>query len=175
MQQFTGKEGYLGFGNFLHIAFANYPINNVFACTPTEAKKLTAMVAKLYANKIVLALVKDSVREVSYFASFFGINVRMILDVRQPTTGSDLKSTDCRSFADFLAKAIEYGYFRQALIYMLGVGLKDFYFIGICKEPPFEIFIFNVNDYPKELAYAREELDFLLYWYRSYGKVILPK
>lgn len=174
-QQFTGKEGFLGFGNFLHVAFANYPRNNSFACTVEEAKKLTLMLAKLYAHKIVLALVKDSIREEAFYVNIGTAKVKMILDIKQPwcKRGADLKSTNCKNFADFLAKAILYGYFRQALTYMIGAELKEFYFIGICTEPPHEIFILNVNDYKKELAYAQEELEFLLYWYETYGKVIL--
>lgn len=172
--QFTGKEGYLHFGNYLHTAFASYPRNRVLNCTIEEAKKLTEMLTKLYEHKIVLALVRDSIREEAFYVNLGPVRVKMILDVKQvhSKTGSDLKTTDCKTYSDFLAKAKEYGYFRQADTYMLGAGLKEFYFIGICKEPPFEIFILRVNDYRKEMAYAREELEFLLYWYQVYGKII---
>lgn len=36
-------------------------------------------------------------------------------------------------------------------------------------------FILQLRKVFLELTYAREELEFLLYWYKAYGKVIIPK
>lgn len=102
-----------------------------------------------------------------------GVLVAYILDINQKhrKRGADLKTTNAKNLEDFISKAIDFGYFRQGETYKVAEGLKDFVFIGIQKEPPFNVYILDVSLYPEEVKYAQQELEFLLYFYQNYGVV----
>ena len=89
-----------------------------------------------------------------------------ILDAKQPELkrGFDLKSTDCNSQQAFEETVQRYGYVRQGLTYKLAAKLKFFYFVGIQKVAPFNIFIVDLNaaKFKTDLLYAEQELKFLL-------------
>lgn len=172
--QFSGGEQFLTFGNALH---ERYLIDSyVRKVTDDEGKLLLGMITALRKHIIAIALMKDSEREMKIYDRLNGVEVAMILDIKQvkKKTGADLKSSACKTYKEFLESAIKYGYFRQGKTYKLGAKLNHFYFIGVSKFPPHPVFILYVNDYPEEEQYAEQELKFLLYFYKFYGKTQLP-
>ncbi len=95
-----------------------------------------------------------------------------ILDIKQMqhSTGADLKTTVCTTYHDCLKKSIMYGYVKQMDIYKTITKVKEFYFIFINKFAPHDIFIISSKDFQKDMRYAKKELEFLLYFYKNYGK-----
>lgn len=83
----------------------------------------------------------------------------------------DLKTTRCTSAKAFIESAKKYGYFRQGKTYMLGLGLKEYWIIGIQKEFPYKVFLVCITgpEHVREMKYVEKELEFLLYFYKSYG------
>lgn len=173
-KQFSGGEQFLTFGNALH---ERWLVNSYTRkVTADESKLLLGMIKALQKHVIACALIKDSEREQKIYDKLNGVEVAMILDIKQvrKKTGADLKTTACKTYQDFLDSAIKYGYFRQGKTYKLGARLSHFYFIGVSKLPPHPVFILYVNDHPEEEAYAEQELKFLLYFYKHYGKTEIP-
>jgi len=167
--QFRGSEEFLREGNALHEKFLLR--KSTIALPEDKHTTINLMVEKLDSHPVVRALVADSVREEKLYVKLNGIQFAFILDIHQKSRkiGSDLKTTKCKTFQSFVSSAIEYGYFKQAVAYIIAAKLKNFFFIGIQKEPPFNIYILDVHQYQDELAYAERELEFLLYFYRHYG------
>jgi hypothetical protein len=52
--------------------------------------------------------------------------------------------------------------FLQAAVYLRVTGKKDFYYVGISKVFPYEVFIYNVNQFPDRMVKANEQLDYLI-------------
>lgn len=173
--QFMGGEHFLNFGSALHEAFLVDKWDGEFLkLSPPDQAKVRRMVKKLRSHPIVMSLMERSTREQKKMVGMNGVQVAFILDIdQQPhhSRGGDLKTTTCRSLEHFVEKAIEYGYFRQGKTYKVGGNLKEFYFIGISKEEPHNIYILDVNKYAHEEKYAGKELEFLLYFYKNYGKI----
>jgi len=173
-KQFSGGEQFLAFGNALHERWLVSSF--VRTVSPQEDKLLRGMIEALKKHVIACALIKDSEREQKIYDKLNGVEVAMILDIKQvrKKTGADLKTTACTTYKEFLDSAIKYGYFRQGKTYKLGARLQHFYFIGISKTPPHPVFILYVNDHKEEEQYAEQELKFLLYFYKHYGKTVMP-
>lgn len=172
LPQFKGGEHFLIFGNDLHEHYLEdkYPRK----VNAAERNKIMVMVSKLRAHPIAHQLYKESTREKKCYIKIQGVEISFILDILQPIfkRGADLKSTSCSNEKEFIEKAKEYGYFRQGETYKQAAKLKSFFFIGIQKQSPYNIYILNVDDYKEEMRYAKEELKFLLYFYKHYGKTI---
>lgn len=88
--------------------------------------------------------------------TLWGLHFLGYLDIEAaPLYVSDLKTTKCKNkkaFADSMD-------FLQAAFYLRATGAKDFYYIGICKEAPHEIFIFNVWEYRNRMLEAHREME----------------
>lgn len=158
------------FGNTLHLRC----LTEYKGQGKIDVRKLEAMVKAYRCHPVVTKLMANSVREQKIYVMVSGIKMAMILDIEQPhlKQGSDLKSTVCKTLTEFIEKAIEYDYIRQGLTYKIGRKLKNFFFIGLGKNEPHDVFIFRIEDLPQELRYAKEELDLLLYIFKTYGKPI---
>lgn len=172
---FEGGEQYLHFGNHLHLRFLkpNEKPTMSAKLSPQELVRVEEMVETLTKDKAVKILMQEAVCEEKFYVEVDGVQMAMILDIKQPKhkRGADLKTTVCRSLADFIDKAKKYGYFRQAVTYVKGAKLKEFFFVGITKEKPYIVFLMNATDHKKELEYAEQELKFLLYFFKHYGKI----
>lgn len=172
-KQFSGGEQYLAFGNACHERF----LVNSFKrkVSKEEDKDLKGMVAALVKDAIVNSLMKNSIREQKFYIHVNGVEMAMVLDIKQPhlSRGADLKTTNCKSLNEFIKKALEYGYVRQGVTYKKGAKLKSFYFIGVQKTPPYNVYLMNLADFSEEEAYAERELEFLLYFYKHYGKCVI--
>jgi hypothetical protein len=173
--QFNGSESFLWFGNYVHELWLLGKVSAKLARKLTKEQKELAklMVAALIAHPVCASLYKNSKREIKRKIRLNGVLMAFILDIHKvkERIGVDLKTTSARNMADFIKKAKELGYFRQAQTYMLAAKLKEFYFIGITKEPQPQIFILNVADHKEEMEYALHELQWLLYMFKMYGKL----
>lgn len=164
---------YLDFGSALHErALVNSYVRVVSA---EQERHLKQMLANYKLHPIVKRLLVRAVFEIKEYAKLNGVLVAYILDIHQRhvKTGSDIKTTNATSLEDFIRKAIEFGYPRQGVTYKKCAGLKNFFFIGIMKTPPYTVYIFNLADYPEEELYAEYELDFLLHIYKYYGNPVI--
>jgi hypothetical protein len=173
-QQFQGGEGFLLFGNGTHEPFLTEDYKGSYAKLTVEEKtRVNKMITKLNSHPVVKMLMKDSVREEKFITDIEGVPVAVILDSKQieHSRGFDLKTTTARNLADFIKKAISFGYIRQGKTYKIAAKLKHFYFVGIQKEEPYNVYVLNISDYKDEEWYASEELKFLLYFYKHYGKI----
>lgn len=161
-------EHFLIFGNTLHLRCLTKSKER----GKIDVEILERMVTVWFKSTLVKKLLHRSVREKKLYVFINGVKLAIILDIEQPhtRTGADLKSTSCTTLAAFIAKAIELDYFRQGLIYKTGRRLREFYFIGVSKQYPHSIFPLRIDDFPEEMEYARQELEFLLYFFSNYGK-----
>jgi hypothetical protein len=175
LPQFHGGEKFLLFGVALHEVFLENKFDAYNKLSRPDQEKILKMVNVLKAHHFVAGLMKDSIREQKLYGDVHYANLALILDAKQPKLkrGFDLKTTSCRNIAHFKEKLVEYGYVKQALIYVKVTGLKEFYFVAIRKEEPYEIFIVDVvKEFRKECVSADDELQFLTYFYKHYGKII---
>jgi hypothetical protein len=173
----AGSHVYLNFGTALHEAFLEDKYGDAYNTLDDHDKqKIKNMTRRLNNHPVVKALMKESVREDKFIVDINGVPVAVVLDSKQPPLkrGFDLKTTSCKNQKTFVEKGNSIGYPRQGLTYVKAAKLKQFYFVAIDKEPPHNIYIYNLNDYPNELKYAEKELEFLLYFYKHYGKMQDP-
>jgi len=166
------NKDFLVFGSALHELFLeNKKAEAWETCIEEERTRITYMVAALNRHPVVRRLMADSIREHKFYFHWDKVEMAVILDIKKPPVGADLKSTTCRTLPQFVAKARELGYFKQAVIYMRAAKLKDFYFIAVQKSAPYDVMVLDVNQYKEDLRYAEAELDWLLYFYEHYGNI----
>ena len=175
--QFHGDEKYLLFGSSLHEVFLQGIRSNYYAqLNSIDRVTVDLMVRKLNNNPIVVSLMRNSTREQKFSVKLNGVLTTCILDAKQPELkrGFDLKSTDCTSQQQFEETVQRYGYVRQGLTYKLAAKLKFFYFVGIQKVAPFNIFIVDLDaaKFKTDMLYAEQELKFLLAFYKTYGRIL---
>lgn len=174
--QFKGNESFLTFGSAAHETYYTHNFQGAFLRLPDEDKqRILNMLKKLHSHPIAKALRTNAVCEQKLITEINGVPVTVILDAEQAVKfrASDLKTTSCRSQKDFEIKAREYGYPRQGTTYKVGRRLKLFYFIGICTQPPHDVYVYDLNGDKDAVRYAEQELAFLLYFYKHYGKFII--
>ena len=178
--QFQGEEYFLKFGSALHEVFLQGIRNHYYKMLNKEDRAtVDAMVKKLNAHPIVVLLMTNSTREEKFSVKLNRVLTTCILDAKQPALrrGFDLKTTNATSQRDFEDKIKSLGYVRQALTYKLAAKLKFFYFVGITKTPPYNIYIADIDSpqFSTDMIYAQEELKFLLYFFKNYGNITIKK
>lgn len=169
------KPEHQNFGNALHEQFLENG-KKTYVVSKEEQEMIEAMIKALWAHPLVRNLMADSVREEKLYEELMGVLIAYILDIncKKRKIGADLKSTACRTKEQFIEKAIEYGYINQGFTYKEIEKLKMFFFIGVTKEKKPKVFILCLTDHKEELEYAKNEVEFLLYFYSMYGKIIEP-
>jgi hypothetical protein len=70
----------------------------------------------------------------------------------------DLKSTATTNKTAFLETFTEYGYWRQAFIYMFVTGAKNMFFTGVSKAEPHQIYTVDCKNYKAEIAEAKQQM-----------------
>lgn len=96
--------------------------------------------------------------EVDWFALIDGVPVKVKPDAMIPNHLNDLKTTACQSRDEFISYFDEYGYFRQAAMYLEATGCKNFTFLGVSKTRLGNTFLVDVKDFKKQMKDAREEV-----------------
>jgi hypothetical protein len=143
--------------------------------TKQQEKEIQGMCKALADNVFWQFLMKHCKKEGEHTRKLFGVNVKVILDLKgtgkYKRLGADLKTTSCKTEAAFIKSAIEkYDYLRQGWLYKEAEGLDNFYFIGVQKHYPHKVFILDVADYAKEEKAIALETLFLIELYKLFGR-----
>lgn len=174
---FRGGESFLKFGSELHRSVLEPKTKPEFkSFTKDEKARMTSMRLSLEKHKLFQDYMNGADKEITLHKVINGVRVRGTLDIRQIQhfsqtyrRGGDIKTTSVKSEAEFIKKAIQYDYLRQAWIYTQLSSLDVFTFFGVQKYEPYKVFVLHAHDYPKEYEAARKEAVFLLDFYRRYG------
>lgn len=146
-----------------------------YTLAPEELQNMKAMVAALEKHPIATKLLAScTCVEKRFSTKLDGVPIGFTPDAWDRAKKKlmlDLKTTVCRTLADFVQKAFEYGYFRQGRTYMVATGVKTYYLVGIQKAPPYNVYIVWLQspEFIDWMDYVNEELKFLLYFYQNYG------
>lgn len=149
---------WLAFGKELHSrALEGIVLDKL---STSEEKLLKAMLKSLKDNALVQGLWKSGVFEDEFKKKVYGVNTLGYLDhwCKKRKIVTDLKSTRLTSHNQF----VESMDFLQAALYLYVTGAKEFYYVGISKTAPHNVFIFAVSEYPGKLMDARLQLEYLL-------------
>lgn len=145
------------FGKELHSRWLEKTVLTKF--DKAGEKKLMEMERALDNHSVAWALRINAVTEVEFKQPCYGVTVLGYIDIdNRPDNVADLKTTRLSSIALFAAEMD----FLQAALYMKVSGSENFYYIGICKEPPYKVMVFNVREFPQRLLTAQAELRRLL-------------
>lgn len=137
-----------------------------------QEKVIRGMVGALLSNAFLVRLLVGAVVEKKLKGEVMGVKMHGTLDINRAhdlDLIGDIKTTSARTKTECIKSCIKYGYFRQAIVYMTLAGARNFVFIFVTKATPHKVFLIDVNDYGKEMAAAREELRFLLHFWKTYG------
>jgi hypothetical protein len=115
------------------------------------------MVKNLKANPVVMRLLRGAKTEVKFKKKIKGLVLLGYIDILNEAV-ADLKTTRHTNRAKFIAEMD----FLQAAVYLRVTGKKDFYYVGISKVFPYQVFIYNVNQFPDRMVKANEQLDYLI-------------
>lgn len=174
-----GFKAYNNFGTYVHEKFLVR--KSSIKLKPDEKVIATKMLDSLERHPVVQELMKDTIREVRLTKILMGVKISYTPDAKKKKRihkkhrGMDLKTTVCVTKEDFVDKAFGYGYFRQGDQYSLSEEFDEFYIIAIMKKHPFGVMIIRLQDYPDLMAYVRQELIFLLYFWKYYGTFTIIK
>lgn len=157
----TGDETFLEFGVELHSRFLEGKV--IKRLSPEDEELLHKMIMVLNKDAMVKALMKGAEVEQEINQEMLGIPFLGYIDIKKPKLLADLKSTALTSRDKF----IESMDFLQPVIYRKATGIKDFYYIGISKKAPHEVFTFNANDYPKRLKESEQQLTELIKYVKA--------
>lgn len=145
---------YYTFGKELHSRFLEK--KKLETLSVTEEKLLKAMVKNLERHPVVNKIMEGAETEVEFNEKVNGLPVYGRIDILNSMV-ADLKTTRHGRLQNFAASMD----FLQAALYTKVTKRKDFYYVGISKEPPHEVMVFNVHQYPKRMAEAVDELNYL--------------
>lgn len=171
---FLGDEIYLRFGGEVHSRFLENKKTQEF--DKAMELQLKNMIDSLNKHLFVRKLMNGSSFEQSLIEQVYGVNLRVIIDIYNPVKGyaADLKTTSCRNEQQFIKSAIQkYDYIRQGWCYKQVGNIPDFYFIGIQKHPPYQVFILNQSNYEREEKKSEKEAKFLIDFYKEFGRPML--
>lgn len=173
---FSGPWG--PFGNELHSRLLENRVG--VKLTDGEELQLVEMLYVLRHDQIVKKLLAKSINEIHFGPKLIldkydaknrslemehinGTPVYGRIDAWNPEDNvCDLKSTKITNMKAFV-EAMD---FLQAALYMRVASVRDFYYIGVCKQRPYTVMVFNVQQYPKRLNEAFFQLNKLLMYIR---------
>lgn len=168
LQYQPASEATLYFGGMFHKALLEphkYSINDV---DTKSAALINAMINEGRKQFMINLFCHHPLTtfEKEYFFDFEGVPFKMKADAILGDWGVDPKTTACKTTEDFIETFDDYGYWRQAAIYMIGANLKRFTFWGFRKsESNPKVFIVNAHEYPKKLNEALDEAKLLTLHY----------
>lgn len=130
--QFYGSEHHLVFGTEHHRR--SLEPGEPRAVLQRDEQLCSDMSLSFTSNPEVKKILKGAKTEVQYDVIYRGLHVQVRIDIDRPRDWFDLKGTKCTDERDFIRKAREYDYFRQAALYEACVGTPGT-FIGESKIP----------------------------------------
>lgn len=129
------------------------------------------------ANPFLRWALRFSRKEVVYLwtDSLTGLPLKARLDlIYRNRLIVDIKSTSCRSFADFLTSCDTYDYDRQAAYYLDAVGARKFVFVAIQKVKPYSIWTVEHHADGTFIATGRKKYRRLLQEWKRYDELGQP-
>lgn len=156
---FYGDEKFFHFGSEVHRRILEPQEKQVHTFDETDQDRIEHMVEAAFRYPNLVEDHNRTIKEQIKFGKINGLMFKGIFDMlnQEEAFGSDLKTTSTRSEKEFIYSASKYDYFRQAWIYMELQKLKQFRFYALQKNPPYDVFVLDVADYPKEMAMAKAE------------------
>jgi hypothetical protein len=146
-------------GTELHARWLEKEKPSIGLFDPPTEKIIKGMHLSLNKDKIATALIKKASVEVEFTKLVYGVNTRGYIDILPPKDLiGDLKTTVLTSRPAFI-KSMD---FLQAALYLKAMTRKDFYYVGVSKIIPHEVFTFRVSDYPDRMKEANAQLKELL-------------
>lgn len=168
-----GYKAHNNFGSAAHLRFL-IGRRGKFKLTIDEERRIEGMIKALNAHPVVRRLMSlCPIREKRRKGiRLNGVKINFTPDANGPTIVIDLKTTARDTFIKFLESCFKYGYFRQGKTYSLALGrsIKEYWIIGIEKNPPHKVYLVLINEHKDWMNYVEHELAFLLYFYGNYGK-----
>lgn len=165
-----GYKAHNNFGRAVHELFLlGRP--GKYKLTIEEVKHRKGMVQSLNSHPVVRKLMTlCPIREKRRPSILNGVKIKFTPDAHGRKVMIDLKTTVCSSLNEFKKKAFEYGYFRQGRTYGTALHISEYWIIGIQKTPPYKVFLILLTEHKEDVHYVDRELQFLLYFYKYYGK-----
>lgn len=145
---------YYRFGKELHSRFLER--KKTCTLTPDEERTLRGMVHALAEDALVQKIMDGAKCEIEFDEKVNGLRCYGRIDILNFAV-ADLKTTRLTNKAQF-ALSMD---LLQAALYMRVTKRLDFYYIGISKQPPFSVMVFNVNQFPDRIRLAENQLDYL--------------
>lgn len=151
----TVNAKYLTFGKELHSRFLEK--TKLETLDDTQEEQIAKMIKSLNSHPAVKIIMKGAKTEVKFHQKLKGVWVLGYIDILNFDI-ADLKTTRLKRMKPF-ADSMD---FLQAALYLEVTKKKDFHYIGICKDDPYEVMPFSVRQFPDRLEAAKEELHTLL-------------
>jgi len=169
--RFHGKEIFLIHGSEIHrsILEPHKPQEHKF--TAIEQVNFDIIHDSAMDNNELTALLTGSIREQRVVGTINGLPAKGFLDIKKGNVGGDLKTTSAPSETFFIKKAREFGYFRQAVFYKKLANLDDFWFFGLQKKAPHDVFVIDCADHNEFMDEAEIELEYLTNIYKTILKL----
>lgn len=175
LPKWSGDEKFFMFGRALHEIYYQDLWDAYKKITKEEQKRVMAMLTSLHNHLVAKKLRNGALCEDKVYGNLFGVEMSYLLDAHLvgQRIGSDLKTTAATTWIDCKNRAIELGYATQAYVYITLAKLKEFYFVFVNKQSPHQVFIISSKEFKKEMEIAAKELEMILWWYKSYGNLIV--
>jgi hypothetical protein len=154
------ETDYYRFGKELHSRFLER--KKTCQLTPEEEVMLKEMVCSLANDVMVQKIMDGATCEIDFDEKVNGLRCYGRIDIKNFAIG-DLKTTRHTSRSPFIASMD----FLQAALYTRVSRVKDFYYIGISKVAPYNVMVFNVNQFPERIEAAHKELNRLTVYIKS--------
>lgn len=152
---------YYEFGKELHSRFLER--KKLKTLSPGNEYILKEMVHNLANDAMVCKLMDKAHCEIEFDTKINGMRCYGRIDILNTFAVGDLKTTRLTSRNSFIAGMD----FLQAALYTRAKKLKDFYYVGISKEPPYNVMVFNASTYMERFKAANDQLDQLTRYIKS--------
>lgn len=159
------STSYFDFGTEVHSRFLEHKRTKFMEIAEDE-KAVKRACNNLADNAIVCSIMKGAKTEVKFDQDLWGLRVLGYIDILGADIG-DLKTTRHTSPIAF-ANDMD---FLQAALYLAVTGKRNFFYIGISKVAPYNIFVFNVNQFPERMAKANADLRRLIKYIKQKTKL----
>lgn len=165
---FKASEAALIFGRMFHLALYQ-PNKYDERHVDINSRKMIAAMIKECRKNFQLNLFcthPKSEFEQPHFFNFENVPFKCKPDSELFSWISDAKSTSCATKDEFIRTFDDYGYWRQAFLYMFARKANRFTFFGVQKKfhNP-KVFVVNAHDYPHKLKEAEQQAKLLTLHY----------
>lgn len=130
---------------------------------PSEVLKLKMMAMSVIQHQEAFDYIKQGAKEKTRCWETENILCKGKFDIDTWNTIGDLKTTSARSLREFKRDLVKYDYDRQAAFYLsCRKEARRFYFIGVQKREPYQVFFISHYQNTKFINKGRKKYKFLL-------------